>query len=250
LAKMFFRWADAIVAVSRGAADDFAATSGVPRNKMQVIFNPVVSDDLHRRAAETIDHPWFATGELPVVVAVGRLVIQKEFETLIRAFAEVRKSLPSRLMIIGEGPDRSKLESLTRELGLQDVVALPGTQNNPLPYMKHAALLAMSSRYEGLPLVPIEALAVGCPVVSTDCLTGPREILEEGKWGRLVPVGDVHALANAMLATLKEPRRVLPPEAILRFHRDTVARQYADVIYGRVSYHISTEPSDSLEIHA
>jgi glycosyltransferase involved in cell wall biosynthesis len=191
----------------------------------------VISPERMRRAAEPIDHPWFAPGQPPVILGVGRLVVEKDFGTLIRAFAELRNRLPSRLLIIGEGPERSRLEQLVRELGLEDVVSLPGANSNPLAYMRRAALLTMSSRWEGLPLVPIEALAAGCPVVSTDCKSGPREILQGGKYGRLVPVGDINAMADAMFETLNEPRRVIPLEALLPFQAETVARQYASLAF-------------------
>jgi glycosyltransferase involved in cell wall biosynthesis len=240
LARIFFRYANAVVAVSNGVADDFAVLSGIPRERIQVIYNPVISPERMRRAAEPIDHPWFAPGQPPVILGVGRLVVEKDFGTLIRAFAELRNRLPSRLLIIGEGPERSRLEQLVNELGLEDAASLPGANSNPLAYMRRAALLTMSSRWEGLPLVPIEALAAGCPVVSTDCKSGPREILQGGKYGRLVPVGDINAMADAMFETLNEPRRVIPPEALLPFQAETVARQYASLAfedYPQVSSH-------------
>ena len=230
-AGIFFRAADSIVAVSNGVADDFAELSGLPRRLIQVIYNPVISPDTMRRAAEPIDHPWFAPGQPPVILGVGRLVVEKDFGTLIRAFALVRQRIPSRLLIIGEGPERPLLENTAQELGLQEFVSLPGASNNPLAFMSRAALLTMSSRWEGLPLVPIEALAAGCPVVSTDCKSGPREILQGGKYGRLVPVGDVKAMADAMCATLNEPRRVVPSEALYPFRAETVATQYASLVF-------------------
>lgn len=197
-----YPWADAVVAVSRGVADDLVRTIGISAERVQVIYNPVVDDDLLAKPKEPLDHPWFTDGAPPVVLGVGRITEQKDFQTLIRAFARVRAERPARLLILGEGELRPQLEALVHELGLQDDVALPGFVANPFPYMARAAVFVLSSRWEGLPTVLIEAMACGCPVVSTDCPSGPREILEDGRWGRLVPVGDVETLAEAIAATL------------------------------------------------
>jgi len=201
----FYSWADAIAPVSQGVAEDLTHIAGKPLKQMRVIYNPVVTPELFEKANETVDHPWFATGEPPVILGVGRLNVQKDFPSLIRAFALVRKRLPVRLMILGEGEERPQLEALIRELGLSAEVALPGFVSNPYAFMSKAAVFVLSSAYEGLPTVLIEAMAVGTPVVSTDCPSGPREILEFDKYGSLVPVGDVKAIADAILTMLKYP---------------------------------------------
>lgn len=205
LAHYAYPWANGVVAVSAGVADDLARTIGLPRSSIDVVYNPVVTDELIVRGAAPLDHPWFVRGAPPVVLGVGRLTAQKDFDVLLHAFARVRQARPVRLMILGEGELRPRLEALARELGVQADVALPGFQENPFTYMRRAGLFVLSSRFEGLPNALIQAMACGTPVVSTDCPSGPAEILEHGKWGRLVPVGNIEALADAMLQTLDAP---------------------------------------------
>ncbi len=204
LIRWFFPWANAIVTVSQGVADDLIDL-GLSPDQIQVIHNPVVTPELLQQALEPIDHPWFRPGEPPVMVAVGRLTKQKDFPTLLQAFAQVRQQRPARLMILGEGGDRAALEQQIHDLGLTAAVALPGFVDNPFAYIAHADLFVLSSLYEGLPTVLIEAMAVGTPVVATDCKSGPQEILANGQYGKLVTVGDVSALADAILTTLDAP---------------------------------------------
>jgi glycosyltransferase involved in cell wall biosynthesis len=149
-------------------------------------------------ARQRPDHPWFQAGQPPVIIGVGRLTRQKDFPTLIRAFAELRRRSPARLLILGEGEERPRREALAGELGVSDHVALPGFVENAMGCMAGSALFVLSSAWEGLPTVLIEALAAGTRVVSTDCPSGPREILQNGRLGALVPVGDAAALAQAM----------------------------------------------------
>jgi glycosyltransferase involved in cell wall biosynthesis len=197
--------ADAVVAVSAGVAGDLARMLALPRERIQVIYNPVVSTRLHRMAEMPVAHPWFGRGGPPVVLAVGRLTDVKDHETLIRAFARLRHSHPARLVVLGEGPRRTELVALTRALCIADDVDFPGFVENPFAFMRRAAMVVQSSRWEGFSNVLVEAMAVGTPVVSTDCPDGPAEILEGGRWGRLVPVGDVPRLAAAMQEVLKGP---------------------------------------------
>ena len=233
LMRYSFPWADTVVAVSLGVAEDLVHTISQPRERVQVIHNPVVSPRLHENANCSLDHPWFAPAAPPVVLGVGRLYKSKDFPLLIRAFALVRKERPARLMILGEGEDRPTLEALVRYLGLEEDVKLPGFVENPYQYMKAAAVFALSSRWEGFGLVLVEAMAVGTPVVSTDCLSGPAEILEDGKWGRLVPVGDAEALAGAIISALDDPP---DPECLHRramdFSLERVTQQYLEVLDG------------------
>ena len=229
LIKRFFPWADEIVAVSEGVADDFAQTAGLPRERIRVIYNPVIGPELKQLAEKPPLHPWFALGEPPVFLGIGRLAAQKDFPALIRAFAEVRQSRSARLLILGEGRERPQLEALVRELGLEDSVALPGFVGNPFAYLKHSSTFVLSSLWEGLPTVLSEAPALGVPIVSVDCKSGPFEILEGGKYGRLVPVGNVPALAAAMLESLTEPSRPAPPEALLRFTAEASLTAYLQV---------------------
>lgn len=200
-----YAWADEIVAVSSGVADDFARFSRLPRERLKVIYNPIVSPELERMAGDEVGHPWFAPGGPPVIVSAGRLCPEKDFATLIRAFALVRARRPARLVILGQGAERKNLEALVAELGLGESVALAGFVNNPYAYMSRAALFALSSTAEGFGNVIVEALAVGTPVVSTDCRSGPREILDGGRYGKLAPVGDAAALAEAIDEQLSRP---------------------------------------------
>jgi len=198
LAKRFYPWADHVTGNSRGVADDLSHVTGLPRERIKVLYNPVVTPELREKARAPLNHPWFEAGQRPVVLAVGRLTQQKDFPTLIQAFAEVRQARPSRLVILGEGPDRPVLEALVKQLNLDDDVSMPGFVENPYAYMRRASLYVLPSRWEGLPTVLIEALYCGPPVIATDCPSGPREILADGRHGLLVPVGDVTALTQAI----------------------------------------------------
>lgn len=202
LVKRFYPWADYIVGNSQGVADDLSQVTGFPPERVLILYNPVVTPELQEKALAPLNHPWFEAGQPPVVLAIGRLTKQKDFPTLIRAFAQAHHTRPSRLLILGEGPDRPALEALVKELGLKDDVALPGFVENPYAYMNRASLYVLSSKWEGLPTVLIEALFCGPPIIATDCPSGPREILADGKHGTLVPVEDVTALTQAIGAGL------------------------------------------------
>lgn len=204
LIRWFFPWADAIVTVSEGVAADLKQI-GLSDSNIRVIHNPVVTPELFVRSQESIDHPWFAAGEPPVIIAVGRLTKQKDFPTLIKAFAQVREARSTRLMILGEGEDRSQLEALIQELGIADSVALPGFVSNPFAYLSKSAVFVLSSLFEGLPTVLIEAMAVGTSVVATDCKSGPMEILDNQRYGKLTQVGDSAELATAIVEILDQP---------------------------------------------
>ena len=233
LARHFYPRAHAVVAVSSGVADNVAAALRLPREQIEVIYNPVVTPELERKARESVCNPWFEAAAPPVVVAVGRLTPQKDFPTLIRAFRRLVAERPARLMILGEGPERPRLEALIDELRLTGSVELPGFIVNPYPYMRRADAFVLSSAWEGLPGVLIEAMACGCPVISTDCRSGPREILEDGRWGRLVPVGDATVLAQALREVLDAPPPVVPSAALARFTPANVTRQYRNVLQTR-----------------
>ncbi len=202
LIARYFLQAQAIVAPSRGVADDLARVTGLPRQRIHVIYNPVVSAALLMQSRLPVDHRWLRGDGVPVIVGMGRLTLQKDFGTLIRAFARVRKQLKSRLLILGEGEERGALQDLSHSLGVTDDVELVGFVANPYAYLSRAELFVLSSRWEGLPGALIEALACGAKVVSTDCPSGPREILNDGAYGQLVPMKDDGALAEAMLAAL------------------------------------------------
>jgi glycosyltransferase involved in cell wall biosynthesis len=230
LLATFYPKADGIVAVSSGVAEDLSRFLGLDRARIAVLHNPVVTDDLLTRMEEPLEHGWFRETEPPVILGVGSLIPRKDFTTLLRAFALVRRQCRARVVILGEGKERGHLERLIRELGLEGEVDLPGFVNNPYPYFRRARLFVLSSRWEGLPTNVIEALACACPVVATDC-PGAREILENGRHGRLVPVGDVEAMAQAMLKTLDEP----PPgerlqQRAMAFHVDRAVERYREIL--------------------
>jgi len=203
--RWFYPWADAIIVPSQGAARDLANISGIPLDRIRVVPNPIVTPALFKLAELRSTQEGLAPDHQPVILGVGELSARKGFTTLIKAFSKVRQSRPCRLLILGEGRQRSRLEALIAQLGLEDDVEMPGFVKNPYAYMAKADLLVVSSDCEGFGNVLAEALAVGLPVVSTDCPSGPREILQDGRFGPLIPVGDVHALARAMLATLDNP---------------------------------------------
>ena len=233
LLRRFYPRADAIVGVSDGVVDDLSSLAHLPRKRITTIYNPVVTPDLYVKRQAPLDHPWFRPDAPPVVLGIGRLHQQKDFPILLNAFARVRVQRPIRLVILGEGKLRAELETLTRTLGIAADVAMPGFVENPYAYMARAAVFALSSASEGLPTVLIEALACGCPVVSTDCPSGPREILDRGKYGRLVPVGDDAALARAICATLdKAPHRGRLIQRGKFFSVDRAVEQYERLLLG------------------
>jgi glycosyltransferase involved in cell wall biosynthesis len=230
LLRAFYPWASSVVAVSQGAAEDLARSSKLPRDRVHVVYNPVITPATVAQASERPEHPWFAQGNPPVILGAGRLTRQKDFPTLVHAFAKVRQRRPARLMILGEGEDRPLLEALAHELGVADDVALPGFRENAMSYMAGSAVFVLSSGWEGLPTVLIEALAAGTRVVSTDCPSGPREILQDGRLGALVPVGDVGALSRAIDEALDAPRETVPPEVLAPFTRDVAVDHYLSLI--------------------
>ena len=228
------RWAldsaDVIVAVSSGVADDLSAQTGIARERIRVIYNPVINDTLYSAAAVGIDHPWFQHREPPVILGVGRLDRQKDFSMLVRAFRLVRDRRVARLVILGEGSDRKGIEQTIADHGLFGEVALPGSEANPYRFMKRSAVLAMSSRWEGFGMVLVEALALGVTVVSTDCTHGPAEILCNGKFGALVPVGDEEAMAQALLLALDNPVRCDDALHLEKFSTHTAVSSYLSLV--------------------
>jgi glycosyltransferase involved in cell wall biosynthesis len=225
LAKQTYPWADRIVAVSKGLADELVCNLGLQRDKIEVIYNPIVTPELLEKAKEPVSHPWFNAGEPPVILGAGRLTKQKDFPTLIRAFARLRREGPVRLIILGEGEDRSELKTLVEELGVVDDVDMPGFVDNSYGYMVGSSVFALSSRWEGLPTVLIEAMALGKPVVATDCPSGPREILNDGQYGTLVPVGDVEGLAAGISSMINNPVEPLPTW-VDRFRPESTIQAY------------------------
>jgi glycosyltransferase involved in cell wall biosynthesis len=231
LIRRFYRYAAAVVAVSDGAGDDLRRFLG-DSVRVTVIPNPVLMPDLAARAEDNPTHPWFQDGGPPVFLGVGRLWHQKDFATLIRAFALSGLRNRARLVILGEGPLRRELELLRQELNLEEVVDLPGFSADPYPMMKRSVAFVLSSVFEALPTVLIEALALGTPVVATDCPTGPSEILDRGRWGRLVAVGDVDGLSAAMSSLLAErsSRLTIPVGVLAAYTLDAAVERYAALV--------------------
>lgn len=205
LMRRFLPEADGVIVPSEGVAQDVAEITGMARSEIRVIYNPVFRPELLQKADQEVEHPWLREESIPIILAAGKLKPQKDFGTLVRAFACVRSKQPVRLIILGSGGGIDELVSLAEELGVSADIDLPGHVENPYPFMRGASVFVLSSLFEGLPNALIEALACGCPVVSTDCPSGPSEILDRGKCGRLVPVSDHLALADAIEATLENP---------------------------------------------
>lgn len=231
LAPAVYRLADRILAVSEGVADDAATYLSLPRERIKVAYNPVVGPGLYAAAARSPDHRWLVDDRTPVFLNVGRLTVLKDQATLLRAFAMLRKKREARLIILGEGPLRGQLESLARSLGIASDVAFPGFVDNPFAYMARSTCLVVSSRSEGLPGALIQAMACGAPVISTDCPSGPSEILKGGEFGLLVPVGDDRAMAAAMNAVLESPRPAgRARNRAAEFSIEEAVRTYAGII--------------------
>lgn len=195
--------ASAIVAVSEDVASDFSRKFNIPKREIKVIYNPIDMDEIRLKSKEGVEHPWFRQTGVKVIISVGRLVKSKDYSTLLRAFAVVRERIPCKLVILGEGPERERLENLARNLGIADDVWIPGFVDNPYKYISRCSVFVLSSLFEGFPLALVEALACGVPVVSTNCKAGPREILDEGKYGRLVEKGSYEEMAEAILESMK-----------------------------------------------
>ena len=231
--KRLLPTSDGIVAVSQGVAGDLRELIPAVSHKITTIYNPVVRPELAEQAAAPLSHSWFKSECAPVILSAGRLTTVKDHATLVRAFSEVLRSRPARLVILGVGSERDNLLELAECLDLSRHVDLPGFKINPFSYMAGSNVFVLPSRHEGFPNVLVQAMACGTPVVSTDCRSGPREILEDGKWGHLVPVGDWSAMAEAILDTLDNP---IPPDRLISrasaFSADASIDRYLEVLTG------------------
>lgn len=233
LMRWSYPWATKVVAVSEAAREDLLETTGLAPDSVKVILNPVVTPALFEKAKAPLPHRWFAPGEPPVVLGVGRMVTAKNFQLLLKAFARVRKELPARLILLGEGELFSSLKQQARELGIADDVEMPGFTENPYAYMSRAKVFVLSSIFEGLPTVVIEALALATPVVSTDCPGGSAEILEHGRYGILVPVNDEEAMAGGILQQLREPAPLSEmPGSWQPYELTGIAKEYISCLTG------------------
>lgn len=226
--------AEGVIAVSEGVRQDVISITGIAPQRVHVIRNPVITAQLATQAAAPVPHAWLADKAMPVIMGMGRLTQQKDFATLLRAFAVLHARQPARLIVLGEGPrpeDRQRHEALAQSLGVAAQVLWPGFQSNPYAWLSRADLFVLSSAWEGSPNALTEALALGVACVSTDCPSGPAEILDHGRYGPLVAVADHEALATAMRHTLQAPL----PAAVLRqavaeYRADLSARRYLAVM--------------------
>lgn len=229
-ARLSYPWADGIVAVSHGVAEDLARATGISQEKIQVIYNPVFTSDILLKAKEPVKHPWFIPGQPPVILGVGRLEPQKDFSNLIRAFAQVRRLHPVRLMILGKGGEEAKLKRLIHDLDIKADVEMPGFVDNPYAYLQQAKIFVLSSAWEGLPTVLVEAMALGVQVVSTNCEFGPAELLDNGEYGSLVPVGDSNALASAILQVLMGEHKLVDANWLNQFTIARATQKYLNIL--------------------
>lgn len=232
LARLCYPWADGIVAVSEGVAVDMCRHLGMDGKRVNVIYNAVCVSEIEELARQPVAHPWFVSPHPPIVLSAGRLSPEKDFPTLLRGFARVVRERPARLVILGEGSERAALAGMVQQLGLTGSVDLPGFVDNPFAYMARSAVYVLSSVCEGMPNALVQAALLGIPIVSTDCPSGPREIMEKGGGGRLVPVGDDVRLAETILKTLETGGETPGREGLLRaFSDNAVLNAYSEVLF-------------------
>lgn len=206
LAPRLYLDADRIITVSEGVATSLVEQTPVRRSDISVLHNPVDVTGIRTKARASVEHRWFRDKETEVIAFAGRIAPEKDLKTWLRAFAQVHERRPeTRALIAGDGPSRQELLEFIEDLGIGKAVWMPGYVENPYRFMQRASAFMLSSQREGLPTVLIEALACGCPIVATDCRSGPREILEEGALGPLVPVGEPQTLARGLEQVLDDP---------------------------------------------
>lgn len=233
--RVVYSKADWIIALCQDMATALTAQMGASPHKIKVIYNPTVSDGLKELAREQVKEPFFNEPQAPVIVSVGRFDEQKDFKTLIDAFAAALKRRPCRLALIGDGRLANQIKALIESHGIQKHVFLPGFASNPYKYIAKSAMFALSSRYEGLANALIEAQACGAPTIATDCPTSPREILLDGRAGLLVEPGDSAALADAIVlyltdAELRAERAKTATANLSRFDAAQNAQKYLEFL--------------------
>ncbi len=223
--------ADLIIAVSNGVAEDIIRLTNIQEKKVKILPNPTIVPEIFELAKQEVDHPWFREKKYPIILGAGGFRRAKDFPTLIKAFGIVRSHLQARLVILGDGRQRTKVEDLIKGLGLSNEVWLPGFRENPYSFMRSADLFVLSSIWEGSPNVLIESMALGTPVVSTDCPSGPREILANGKYGKLVPMQCPKEMATAILHSLRTPmRREIIQQGVKRFELKNSIQAYIEAL--------------------
>ena len=225
--KIFYRFADKVIGISKGVAEDIRQLARLMPEKVGYIYNPVVTEQLRIDFEQDLPNTLKDHAQQKLIVTSGRLSFEKDQETLLRAFSILHKTHDAKLVFLGNGPLEEKLQKTAIELGVNEHVLFAGFVNNSLVYMKQADLFVMSSLLEGFCNTIVEALYCGLSVVSTDCPSGPREILKDGEFGHLTPVGDAAALASAMIAALERPSDAeKQKERALCFTVDTICDEY------------------------
>lgn len=227
--KMLYPIADEIVAVSHGVAQDLSNFMLVQRKPIHVIYNSGVTPEIFELAKQEIDHPWFQEKNQAILVGAGRFVKQKDFPSLLKAFSKLRKNHSARLVLLGDGREQKVLEALVCSLGIEDDVWMPGFVSNPYAFLSRSDVFILSSAWEGLPTVLVEALALKIPVVSTNCPSGPAEILLDGDYGQLVSIGDVEAMASAAASVLAGNRRTPAESWLQQFTPEVAIHKYLAV---------------------
>jgi glycosyltransferase involved in cell wall biosynthesis len=234
LMRYTYPYGDGLVGVSKDTITDLVETLKiVTKIPMQVILNPISHSRVNQLAKEPINHPWFQTPEIPVIVTAARLAKQKQLDSLLRAFAQVVKVTAVRLLILGEGPLRAELESLCRNLNIEESVWMPGYDSNPYRYMANCDVFVLASAWEGCPIALQEAMACGAAVVVTDAPGGMKDIVDDGKYGMIVPTGNPDALAKGLLQILTQPGlkqhyREQAKQRSQDFHYLNISKQYFD----------------------
>lgn len=230
LASVVFQWADGVIVNSEGVADDFLSFFGFRPCNMRVVYNPIPIDRIDALSGQPVEHPWFDPAGPPVILSVGRLHVLKDFGTLIRAFGHARREVDCRLVILGEGDESDRLTALARQLGIARDVSFPGFVDNPFSWMRQASVFVSSSLSEGCPNALMQALACGVRVVSTESAGGAAEILDGGRFGDLVPVGDDERLAASIVRAIRAPRTGKGRKRAEEFSESQVAEQYLNVL--------------------
>lgn len=231
LSSLLYKFPTKIVAVSKSVAKDFSDRTHVPIENIKVIYNPAYNPHAPYDEYTQLPLPYSLKldDRTDYIICVGRLTEAKDFETMIKGFKKVRESVDVKLLILGEGERRSDLEKLINQCDLEGEVFLPGYVSNPYYFIKRAKLFVMSSKWEGFGNVIVEALGAGVPVISTNCPGGPSEILENGKYGTMVPVGNADKLAEEILETLK--KNPFKPEVLINRAKDFGVQKICDQYY-------------------
>lgn len=234
ITKYFYNKANYVIALSNGVKTDLVQNFRIKRDKIKVIYNPVDLHHIKNQSKESIEENFLFKGDSKIIISVGRLFEQKDFKTLIKAFKIVDFKIDAKLVILGKGPLEKELKQLAKDLGIENKVYFLGFKKNPYKYIKRANLFVLSSKFEGFGHVIVESMAVGTPVISTDCKSGPGEILENGKYGKLVNVGDSKGLANEIISLLNDSDSChyfskIGIERSLFFEAKKIIKEYEDI---------------------